>query len=283
MTRFLAVSAVALLASLPAAAQNFEQSDFKIFLGAGAFVTPDYLGSDESELALSPDVEVTWQDRFFLSSRDGLGVYMMNSPGILFGVGLSPEWGRDEDSNSRLTGLGDVDPGINVNIFADVPVRPFILHAGVQQEFAGGHGGTLINGAVSYTQPVTDQLAFTLTPSTTWASKEYLRSYYGVNAAQSSASGYAVNPINEDGFRDVSLGGKINYAVTPNWNVYGAATWMHLMGDAADSAITRDEDQFFFGAGLGWRFPANAVPNASVNTNLPVYDLADLGKVSTPN
>lgn len=90
----------------------------------------------------------------------------------------------------------------------------------------------------------------------TWASEDYMSSYFGIDSADAARSG--LDRFNADeGFKDVSLGGALNYRFLERWSVTALATYARLLGDAEDSPVVDDvggANQFFAGALINYRF-----------------------------
>lgn len=251
--RFLLAAATALLFALPAHGQNLEWNDFDISVGGAGLYTPDYLGSDDYEFDFMPDVEVMYKKTAFVSTRNGAGIYLTNTLHGRFGVSVSPDFGRDEDDNDRLTGLGDIDLGMRVNVFGEISYEPFFVGAKASAAAGGGAEGQLLNGYVGLRKQLTETTTGQMTLGTTWAGRTWGREYYGINAAQSAASGLAQHEV-DSGFRDVALGGMVNYRLSDKLTLTGIARWTHLLGDVADSPIVEDENNLTVGIGLGYKF-----------------------------
>src|SRR5688572_13650030 len=73
----LSIAAATLLAALPAVAQPASDTAggdrFKLTVGGGALYQPSYLGSDHYDVDPLPLFDLRYADRYFLSTRDGLG------------------------------------------------------------------------------------------------------------------------------------------------------------------------------------------------------------------
>ncbi len=73
---------LALFAAPAAQAQMIEAKDFSIQASAAGRSGPEYLGSDNYKFGFKPEFKVTWQRSLFLSSDEGLGLYLINTPAI---------------------------------------------------------------------------------------------------------------------------------------------------------------------------------------------------------
>src|SRR5690606_5956318 len=116
--------------------------DWRVTIGGGGMLRPDYLGSDDYEFLALPLFDLRYRDRFFLSTRDGLGANLLDSPNWRAGPVLKYRHRRDQDDNAALRGLGDVDSAGEAGGFVHYDLRPFSAGAEVRQGF-GGHEGLI--------------------------------------------------------------------------------------------------------------------------------------------
>ena len=116
--------------------------------------------------------------------------------------------------------------------------------------------GILVDMGVSYRETLTDELMLNLGPGATWASDDYMETYFGISSAQSARSGYPAFDA-DAGFKDVSFGGALTYSPLPFLALTGFANYERLLGDAADSPLVRDggsPNQVMVGVTMTLRF-----------------------------
>jgi outer membrane protein len=76
-----------------------------------------------------------------------------------------------------------------------------------------------------------------------------------VTAAQSAASVAGLAAYDADaGIKDVYFGLTTNVPLSDVWTLKLSGRYSRLVGDASDSPIVEDENQFFGGLGLSYRF-----------------------------
>ena len=95
-------------------------------------------------------------------------------------------------------------------------------------------------------------------PRVFWGDNRYARTYFGVTAAESGASGLAAyTPSGGALSAGIELGAF--YALNDEWGIDSALTWTRLTGDAGASPIVAqgDRDQFKLRVGLTKRFSFN--------------------------
>ena len=216
-------------------------------LGVAGGFAPDYEASDDYEFGIGPDIAFSWQDRIFYKGRS-LGANLLRTKNLKAGPILSWNSGRDEDDNSKLDGLGDVDSTIEAGGFIAYRMKPMRFRLEVRQDVGSEHEGALVELSGGTGLPFEKPLVF-VSLGATWASDDYMESFFGVDAQQSGASG--LQAYNADGgIKDVNIGLTGGYSITNRWRVGGKLEYKRLVGDAADSPIVDDENQFLVGVSL---------------------------------
>jgi outer membrane protein len=261
LAAFLGCAAVALLGGAAAAQEAAPEPAWKVSLGAGALFKPDYEGSDEYEVDPLPDISISYRDLVFLRgttlSANLLTMNVLRPDGILqVGPLVRYRFGRDQDDNEALRGLGDVDGSVEAGVFARYRVGLWSTGLSLVQDIAGGHEGMLGEAFISQDVPLSERLRASLRGSVTWASDDYMNSYFGISPAQAARSGRA--PFDADsGFKDIGLSLGLEYSLSAGWSVGGRIGYIRLLNDAADSPLV-DEDgsanQFTAGVSLSYRF-----------------------------
>ena len=96
-----------------ARAQDDRPADWSFTLGAGAMYAPDYEGSNDYEVSPVPVIEVSWRDRVWLTTTDGVGLFAspFQTEALRVDLGVEYDFGRKEDDNAALKGLGDLEGG----------------------------------------------------------------------------------------------------------------------------------------------------------------------------
>ena len=238
--------AVLALLATPALATEQPQGNV-LTLGGGVDVSPRYSGSDKSRVSAAQVVDYAMANGFFVSTTRGIG-YGNSFGNLDYNAALSYRAGRkDRDVSSDsiasgsddLRGMGDIKgsaivvPGLGyrvtdwltVQLQAEVPVSERdngeAVHFGIASPF--------------YTSP---KNALTLALTGSWGSSKYVQTYYGVNAAQSAASGFARHDAGS-GLYAYSLNLDWTHKLTSRWSLLAAAGVTQLTGEAGDSPIVQ--------------------------------------------
>jgi len=254
--RFLACAAAAALA-LPAAAQEAPEDEWSVWLGAAVLMSPQYRGSDEFRVLPLPAVDIRYGDDFYLNPVRGAGLQLFGSPRFDVYGGLSYVSGRDSDGD--LPGLEEVDGGAAA--FGEVVIRPFEsralstfqLRARVDQPVTGDVDGPvgLVSAEVGF-RPAGELLAL-ISLDAEFGSASANDNLFGITPAQSDASGFDVYDP-DDGLFSVGATAFGLYPVGERWRLFGLAGYDRLSGEAADSPVVADRNQFSALVGVLYRF-----------------------------
>lgn len=226
--------------------------DFR--LGVLAGLGPDYEGSSNYEFVAAPYFRIGWKDRIILRGRS-LQANALRTPNLRLGPLARIRGKRKDDDNDALNGLGDVDTSVEVGGFLRYRRGPFRFRTLITQDVADGHGGALAEIGVGAQLPLGKPLTLVMV-TTSLATDDYMKSYFGVNAAQSATSGLRTFKA-DGGVKDVGLSVSSRFPLSGKWSGLMVMRYWHLLGDAADSPIVKDkgeENQFLFAVGSVYRF-----------------------------
>ncbi|MCU0985246.1 MAG: MipA/OmpV family protein [Acetobacteraceae bacterium] len=227
-------------------------------VGALAGLRPDYEGSDDYSFLGAPLVELRYGgDRFFVSSRDGIGATLVRIGRFTAGPVLRYRFGRDQDDNDALRGMGDVGGTVEAGAFMRFQEGGWVVVINAAQGLnGGGHRGATVFASLGYGGRLAERWRFSLGPSVTWASDNYMQSFFGVTPTQGARAGYA--PYSPGaGFKDVGFGGTLTWLATDQIALTAIAEVKELLNDAADSPLVEragNSTQGFFGLALSYRF-----------------------------
>ncbi len=232
-------------------------ADLIIELGLGGRVRPRYLGSDEYIVTPFPVISVDYLSipgLFTVGGSDRVG-------GLTFGPSFGLVGSRDAGDDSDLTGTRDLDEtyelGLRVGYeYALDPVYGVEVYGALRGAFGEARGVTGDLGVDAIARP-TEILELKFGPRASFASSDYVSTYFSVSPAESAASGGRLDAFEADGgFTSVGLETSMRYEFRPNWFARAEASYDRLVGDAADSPIAEvgSRDQFTVGLGLSRRF-----------------------------
>jgi outer membrane protein len=228
-----------------------------ISIGGGIGFAPDYEGSEDYELVPIPFADVRWKNGMFFN-LEGLTMRANLIPSDIWRLGLMANYRpkRSHVENDQVDRLEDVEPALEMGPFAGIEYKNWSVSVEVTTDVAEGHDGTLFTARSGYNWVASDNLTILFGASTTYASNDYMSSYFGIDLRDSIRSGLPKYGA-DAGLKDVSLSLGITYGITDSWSTRGITSYTRLLGDAQDSPVVDDEgdaNQFFGGLSLIYSF-----------------------------
>lgn len=224
--------------------------DWKFALGGGIASTPRYEGSSRNRLRFAPLIEVE-HGRFFAGAARGIGYNMSDDKDIQYGPRLTLAPYRRQSADRHLHGMGDIGYGGEIGGFVNARFAPWYVMSGIA---AGSNGSRLeLDGGYEARLSQEDRIRAGL--ELNWADNKYMQTYFGVSAAQSTASGGVLAPFNAgSGIRNYGL--KINWthAYSKEWFSNAGISYKQLSGSAANSPLTMRRSMSTVSFVVGYRF-----------------------------
>ena len=240
-----------------------------VVVGAAPIIRAKYEGSQEHEVIPIPMVipslveEEDTPDGVFKQVRQrvkfrGLDdVRIRVFGGDRFRVGAVTGWitTRDVDDADFLAGTGDFDGGLVAGAYTAYSIGAFTFDAAYIEKITGTSAGPQYRFGVETTREISDRADFTVRVGTTFASAEFMRTYFGVSPTQSRNSRAGIPTYTPDGgIKDVFIAIGGSYDINERWVFKGGARYGRLLGDAEDSPLVETPDQVSGTVGLGYRF-----------------------------
>ena len=226
---------------------------FVLELGGGAIVKSKYPGADSYLFYPFPIIAV---GRFYVP---GFGQVVDGNKvkrGFYFYPSFDFNGQRKASDSSDLTGTNTIDWALELGLGAGYRyewLRSFVeLRQGIN-----GHEGQVADFGIDIITNPADRLEVIFGPRASWASDDYMGTYFGVTAAEATAPGSILSAFNADsGFKTVGLEARANYAWSEKSTFHLQGGWDRFVGDAKNSPIVKagSEDQFSIGVGVSYRF-----------------------------
>jgi MipA family protein len=205
-------------------------------VGLAVIASHAYKGSDESRTSALPALEYRWANGWFAGVGSGVGYEFLRSEGTTAAVRLTPDFGRKESRSAALAGMGDIERTAEIGGYINHAVQG--LGLGLNASMQVGRNGASADIGAAYGLPLAPALRLRLGVAATLANARYMQTHFGVDATQSVNSGYAPYEAGA-GVRDARLSASMLYLLAPKWVLTGSLTQSTLLGDAADSPLTR--------------------------------------------
>lgn len=259
--RAFALAALALMTATPALAQSSIRSwisgDWSLTLGAAGYMAPRFQGADKLAFNAVPMISLgrAGKGPAFASRNDNISVAFIDN-GFFRAGPVGKILFERSDNDRDLRGLGTVRWGGEIGGFFDLyPTSWLRFRTEVRQGFRA-HSGVVADFSADAFHDIAPALRVSAGPRLSMASSSYFKSYFGVNPAQSAASGLAVYSPS-GGIRAVGFGGALTWKTTEKLTTSLFAEYARLTGPAADSSLVKQRgstNQFTIGASATYRF-----------------------------
>lgn len=175
-----------------------------------------------------------------------MGVNLVRDSSWRVGVGVAPGFGRAprESDHPDLAGMGDIDRATRATLSGAYAWRRWLsasLRAATDIE--GKNQGTLVLFDVTARWPVAERVFMTAGPGVTWADEDYTDTFFGTPAYEAGS-----------GWNAVRFGVGAGYRIDARWSLGSRVSISRIVGDAADSPITRDRTPYGAALFASYRF-----------------------------
>ncbi|MEM7469656.1 MAG: MipA/OmpV family protein [Pseudomonadota bacterium] len=264
---FIGLIACFLLNSIAIAQANEKsQEGWQYDVSAGFLYLPTFLGDDDYQFSVFPNLSVRYDDKF-TASFAGVEYVALDLESFRAGPVIRYNFGRDEqgsnplalgDDSTDLVGLGDVDGAVELGGFVQYVYENFSATVEVRHAI-GGHDGLVGDMQVKYTDSFKafgKTLIYSVGPEASFGSDSFNSAFFDVDSAQSLATGISEYDT-EGGLNSIGFGASIIANLTNHVSLIGFGGYDRLLGDVADSSLVEErgsENQGVFGFALNYRF-----------------------------
>ena len=230
------------------------------YIGIGARVRPAYEGANSSSSDVIPYLRL-YGDHFFARTTQGIlegGWRTQSFSGVVFGAQLAYEEGRITDESDFLSAhhLDDLKPSVSLGLHAegDWQLGPVPLNALLRyrQDIDSDNGAQV---DLRMTVGILDWhgVRAGLFGQATWGDAKSMQRYFGVTPQQAAATGFPAFDAGA-GMRSMQAGLLGDVDLAKHWLGLWGVTYQQLQGDAADSPLTQERNNWYANAGVAYRF-----------------------------
>jgi outer membrane scaffolding protein for murein synthesis (MipA/OmpV family) len=230
------------------------------FIGFGGSIGPDYEGSDDYEGFPALFGNWTFDNGMFVGlSGTAEAAKTARLKGNLVPSDLSERWqagpvvqyrrGRKGVDNNRVDDMENIEHTSEAGGFVSYLMDRWKFNLAGVGDLGDVHNGAVVDLKVTYALPINGIWAFTFGASGSYASGNYMDTYFGVSREDSLRSG--LDQYGTDGgMKDWGLSASAHYTPWKHWGILASANYFRLVGDADDDSPVVDEgsENQFMGA-----------------------------------
>ncbi|OON63842.1 hypothetical protein B0920_10990 [Massilia sp. KIM] len=251
-----------------------------MYAGLGAVWAPRYEGAKSKEVKALPVLQIQWSNGVFVSGMSA-GMHLSQRPTLEYGPLLSVHASRDESgtggglgevgdfsllptavpellrvrSTNRLAGMPDIGARLQGGGFLNLYLSPqWRLTSSALYGAGKDHDGAQLQlGLQRLALEVAPHHTLSFSINATLVNRAYNESYFGVTLDQSRSSG---NPVYQpgSGLKDVRIGARWNWALSPSWMLTTNVQALRLTGDARRSPLVERPTNVTVSTALAYRF-----------------------------
>jgi outer membrane protein len=249
-----------------------------MYAGLGVVSAPRYEGADSRKVRALPVLQIQWSNGIFISGMSA-GMHLSASPVVEYGPLLAIHPRRTESGSGDRIGeisgstsllptsvrtYGAENPLAGMDEIKTRPEAGAFFHYYLSPEWrltssvlaGAGNDRNGVRGEIGL-----QRLAMTLAPhhsvsvsaGMSFANRAYQQSYFGVTELQAFNSG---NPEYrpDGGLKDVRIGARWNWALSPSWMLTSSVQATRLMGDARRSPLVERPNNVTVSTAFAYRF-----------------------------
>jgi outer membrane scaffolding protein for murein synthesis (MipA/OmpV family) len=243
-------------------------------VGLGLGAVPSYEGSNDTVLAVVPGLRGTLAGIDFNLRGNRFWADVIpsgNGPGWDFQLGPIAQVNFNRSAaivDKQVKKLPKLDMAVELGGYVGIGRRGLVtsdydqlnVTIGYVHDVVGTHGSYVLTPSIDYSTPLSTKSYVALSFSGDYMGDGYARTYFGVDAAGSAASGLPVFSARK-GWKDwtVSLLGDVSITgdLTHGLSALAAVSYRRMLDDAAASPVTSiagSRDQWVGMAGLAYTF-----------------------------
>lgn len=230
---------------------------WRVLAGPAAEYQPAYDGARKYRADPGIALDIRYDEFGFISTGEGIGVNVINGTNYRAGVAIAYDLGREEKTDrANLDGMGNIPADPVAKLFAVYAISksfPLIVRADGRYTLFNSRGFSGDVGAYLPMPGSSEKLVWFCGPSVTFADQRYMQTFFGVTPRQAANSGHPAFEAS-GGLKSVGGGISLEWFFHEDWLLNLQLGYAHLMGDAAESPLTRNENGYSTGFAIIYQF-----------------------------
>ncbi|MSP53233.1 MAG: MipA/OmpV family protein [Gammaproteobacteria bacterium] len=211
-------------------------------------ITPKYPGSDTMIGATALAASVSYDNRFFLSSGQGLGVNFINTKPWIVGTSVNYSYGNNWRSK-EVSGLTNPKDAFMGSVFANYTVSLYNFGIAANKTLGQSEGAGFYKATATRAVPLSQHLVVNLVVAAQYDDARYMQSLYGVTNTESSASGLS-SYNTHSGWDNISYGITPMYSINKHWILTGSVAMINYLDQVAKSPLIKHNQNYAVAVGV---------------------------------
>jgi outer membrane scaffolding protein for murein synthesis (MipA/OmpV family) len=236
------------------AAEGEQKASYHAALGPGIYVAPTFPGARSSRQVLFPFLDAEYDDRWYTSASDIIGLYGVKTASTQAGAAIA--WDLTERlarDDWRLRNLPDVRETARLKLFASHTIAMFTADANIATDLLEHGQGTLGQVNLWITIPFHPALSLSIGPGLTWADEKYVNTFYTVTPNEAERSGLPAFSARA-GVADLHFNAFADWKISSNYETGVSFAATALRNDVNRSPITVQTKQSILMGWVAYRF-----------------------------
>ncbi len=229
-------------------------ADYNNAVGLGAGMAPDYEGSEDYKAFPMVFGRYSYGGGSYVMLRGNQLKWNFLGDSVQFGPFIQYRHARDDVDNDQVDRMDDIDAGAEAGFFLTGVFGDWSTTLEFFADVSGEYDGYLVTLGGDYKAYAGEIVAITVGVSTTYASDNYMETYFQVDAGNRGTSTLPDYSADDGEFKDVGVHMAADYSINDRWSIVGNLNYKLLLGDAEDSPIVEDDGQLFVGASGVYHF-----------------------------
>lgn len=256
--------------ALPAAAQQEqpqqaataqkekEARNWDLALAFAVGTRPEYLGAAGNEMIALPFAIASYRfndkHEIFFRPGDWLGYAYHETDNLSYGINSNYRKGRDDTDDPSLNGMDDIDPTFEAGPWIGYKfTQQLSLKAQLHWDTLNEHNGMVGKVALNYRLPLENKRwQSNLGTHLVYGNSNYMDRYFNVTQAQATSTRPEFD--SGAGFHQAGVAANVMYFFNQNWFARTDAVFNRLFGDANNSPLVKEDDQFTGFLSVGYKF-----------------------------
>lgn len=248
------LAAAVLFPLQPALAQDSD--DYRVRVGLGGQIRPEYIGADSQEWAPLFDLSIKrGNEPFdFGAPDDNFDIALIKKNGFSAGPVGNIQMGRKNKDVGEP--VGKIKTTIEAGVFGQYELNDSLRLRTEVRKGIGGHNGIVASAGGDYVWRDGDRYVFSVGPRVLWSNGRYQREWFGVTDDVALVTG--LSPYRpSSGVHAIAATSGAYVQLFGDVGLFGYGRYERLVGDAAKSPIVRElgsRNQVSGGIGLTYTF-----------------------------